>query len=424
MSLFNTSLPPLAERMRPVKLEEYVGQGHITSEDGIVGRMIAGKKPVSLILWGGPGCGKTTLARIIADTLELESFYMSAVSAGVADVRKVIDAGMKNREMGIDTLLFLDEIHRFNKAQQDSVLQAVENGSIILIGATTENPSFSIIAPLLSRTHLVTLKPLEPASLIDILDRALTTDSHLSMYSLTDTAKKLLAESCGGDARKMLNLLEALAATETGAEIDYEAVMRIIKNTPAYYDRAGERHYDTISAFIKSVRGSDPDAAIYYLARMLNGGEDPLFIARRLVILASEDIGNASPQALTIAVSAMNACAQIGMPEARIILAQAVTFLASSPKSNASYSAIDKAISDTKNDSAPIPLYLRNAPTEMLKDIGYSEGYVYPHDQVGSFSGQDYFPEGKEKVYYKPTDNGTEKAIDERLKKLWPKRRE
>ncbi len=422
MSLFSQHVAPLAERSRPDSLESYVGQEHIAGPDGIVRRMIETNRPMSLILWGGPGCGKTTLARIISDHLNLDSYYMSAMSAGVADVRKVIDTGRKNRAHGVTTLLFLDEIHRFNKAQQDSVLQAVESGDLVLIGATTENPSFSIIAPLLSRARVLKLELLSEENLKEILARVMKHDSYLSSFTLEEQAQQLLLASAGGDARKMLNLLESLASQSTAQTINADAVKKEIEHASGYYDRSGDRHYDTISAFIKSVRGSDPDAAVYYLARMLSGGEDPVFIARRLVILASEDIGNASPQALNIAVSAMQACQQIGMPEARIILSQCTTFLACSPKSNAAYTAINAALEDVKFDSSEIPMHIRNAPTTMMREMGYSEGYIYPHDVPGSFSGQDYFPENREKVYYDPTEHGSEKAIRSRLRELRPKR--
>ncbi|MBN2435045.1 MAG: replication-associated recombination protein A [Spirochaetes bacterium] len=425
MTLFNdnSSLVPLAERCRPHTLKKYIGQLHLVDNDKILFRMIEEKRLFSMILWGPPGCGKTTLARIISDTLNLDPHYLSAVSAGVADVRKIIEKGRTNRLHGIASLLFLDEIHRFNKAQQDSILQAVESGDIVLIGATTENPSFSIIPPLLSRARVFKLEPLKTGELRSILDNAIKNDSLLKIYDIADNLRDEIVKGGGGDARKMFNLLESACALSLGQTLTVDAVEQAVAASSYYYDRSGERHYDTISAFIKSIRGSDPDATIYYLARMLNGGEDPLYIARRMVVHAAEDIGNASPTALTIAVSTMTAVKNIGMPEARIVLSQCALFLASSPKSNASCMAIDEALDFVKSDVAQIPMHIRNAPTKLMEEFGYHKGYKYPHDYPGNFVQENYFPEElKDKVFYNPSENGSEKSIKERLAQLWPRR--
>ncbi|MDA3900687.1 MAG: replication-associated recombination protein A [Spirochaetes bacterium] len=426
MTLFNnnSSLVPLAERCRPLTLKEYMGQSHLIGDGKILYRMIEEKRLFSMILWGPPGCGKTTIARIISDTLNLDPYYLSAVSAGVADVRKIIEKGRSNRLHGVASLLFLDEIHRFNKAQQDSILQAVESGDIILIGATTENPSFSIISPLLSRARVFKLNPLTQSELRLILDQAIETDSLLSLYTVPDELRPAIVAGGGGDARKMFNLLESACALSAGNTVDEDAVTQAVATASNYYDRSGERHYDTISAFIKSIRGSDPDATVYYLARMLHGGEDPLYIARRMVVHAAEDIGNASPTALTIAVSTMDAVKNIGMPEARIVLSQCAIFLASSPKSDACCTAIDEALALVKDDYAEIPMHLRNAPTKLMEEFGYHKGYKYPHDYPGNFVDENYFPEEhKGLVLYRPGVNGSEKSIKERLLQLWPGRK-
>lgn len=387
---------------------------------------VIGRKTVfSMILWGEPGCGKTTLARLIADHCGMEAHFLSAVSSGVPEVRKVIERGKENRKNGVQTLLFLDEIHRFNKAQQDAVLGAVESGDIVLIGATTENPSFQVIAPLLSRSRVVRLHPLTEKDLMVILGAALENDRMLldSGVRIDAAGKAKLVALAQGDARRMLNVLEQASLLATDGTITAEVIAEALRGVVVYYDRAGDRHYDTISAFIKSMRGSDPDAAVYYLARMLVAGEDPVFIARRMVIFASEDVGNASPQALPIAVAAMTAAQNIGPPEAEIVLAQCATFLASSPKSNASYMALRKAKERAGDFSIEIPMHLRNAPTKLMSEMGYGRGYRYPHDSEGHFVNEHYLPEKLAgETYYRPSNEGSEKAIAERLARLWPER--
>lgn len=414
---------PLYERCRPRTIDDFLGQRHLLDEGRIVRTMLARKAPFSMILWGDPGTGKTTLARIIAAHCDMDSHYLSAVSAGVGDVRKIIDIGRANRERSVRTLLFLDEIHRFNKAQQDSVLGALEAGDIVLIGATTENPSFQVIAPLLSRTRVLRLHALGENDLRGILDRALAQDDELkSAAAPSDAAKDLLVRCALGDARRMLNILEAACSLAEGT-IGEPEIREAVSSTMLYYDRAGDRHYDTISAFIKSLRGSDPDAAVYYLARMIAAGEDPEFISRRMMVFASEDIGNASPNAITIAVSTFTAVKNIGMPEARIILSQCATFLASCPKSNASYLAISAALEVAGESDAAIPLHLRNAPTGLLKRMGHGSGYKYPHDYPGHFVTEQYLPDAlRGRVFYRPGDEGSEKAIRQRLHTLWPDR--
>lgn len=426
-SVNNNAITPLAERCRPVSLEDYIGQEHLTGSGKIIEKIVKSGKAFSMILWGDPGTGKTTLAKIIAESCSMEYYYLSAISAGVADVRKVIAEGEKNRRGGLQTLLFLDEIHRFNKAQQDAVLGAVEAGDIVLIGATTENPSFSVISPLLSRARVLKLNRLSDESLIKILDNALEKDPLLKERDIKfeEGVKNTLTLIGNGDARRMLNVLEVSCFISGSGPVTAEAVAEAFENTMIYYDRKGDRHYDTISAFIKSMRGSDPDAAVYYLSKMILAGEDPEFIARRMVIFASEDIGNAVPNALMMAVSTLTAVKNIGMPESEIILSQCVIFLASSPKSNASYKAIKDAKALAASDNREIPMHLRNAPTSLMKKSGYGKGYRYPHDYEGSFVQEDYLPdELKGKVFYRPTDHGSEKALKERLEKLWPARYE
>ncbi len=420
------TLTPLAERMRPRHAADYMGQSHIMGKGAIVRTMLEKKTPFSMILWGDPGCGKTTLAMLIAEDLDMESEFLSAISAGVADVRKVIQRGRENKVRGVKTLLFIDEIHRFNKAQQDAVLGAVEAGDVILIGATTENPSFSVISPLLSRARVLKLKPLSEDELLNILNQTLEKDELIKKRNIRfdDGVKEKAVKLAQGDARRLLNLLEIAVMMSESGVIDDQLLKESLKEIAVNYDKDGERHYDTISAFIKSIRGSDPDAAIYYLARMIEGGEDPIFIARRMIILASEDIGNASPQALPIAVAAMTAAQNIGFPEARIPLAQCAIFLASSPKSNATDLAIDKALGRVREGgSYEIPLHIRNAPTKLLSEIGYGKGYRYPHSYPGHFVKEQYLPdEIKDTVFYQPTNLGSEAQIKQRLETLWGER--
>ncbi len=418
-------LSPLAERCRPASIDEFIGQGHVMSQGKIVRTVIETKKPYSLILWGEPGTGKTTLAGLIAGSCSMEYYSLSAISAGVADVRKVIEKGRDNRMYGKQTLLFIDEIHRFNKAQQDAVLGAVESGDIVLIGATTENPSFSVISPLLSRTRVVRLNRLSEEELGRILDMALERDILFkdSAVEFEDGIKKTLTSLAGGDARRMLNILETAWSVSDGSAITADNIEEAVKNSMLYYDKSGDKHYDTISAFIKSLRGSDPDAALFYMARMILAGEDPLFIARRMVILASEDIGNASPAALNLAVSTYTAVKNIGLPEAEIVLGQCAAFLASCPKSNASYMGINAAKARAAKGDGEVPMHIRNAPTKLMKNMGYHKGYKYPHDFDGHFVKEDYLPEEvRGEVFYRPGEEGSEKAIAERLKRLWPER--
>lgn len=433
MSLFSNTQqtrPPLAERMRPQRLNEFIGQEHLLGENKILRRAIESDQLVSMIFWGPPGVGKTTLARIIARETESDFSAKSAVTSGVADLRKVIQQAKANRDMGKRTILFIDEIHRFNKAQQDALLHSVEDGTILLIGATTENPSFEVISALQSRCRVYKLESLREEDLNVLVDRALEQDEQLSRLNihLKSDARSLLLKLSGGDGRNVLTALELAAqlAEPDASEkriIDRSLIEEAMQRRTLLYDKKGEYHYDVISAFIKSVRGSDPDAAIYWLARMIESGEDPKFIARRLIILASEDIGNADPHALMVATSAFDAITKIGMPEGRIVLAQATTYLASAQKSNAAYLAIDEALKDIReNPPGDVPLHLRNAPTHMMKDFGYAAGYQYPHD-FGGFTEQDYLPADVQKIYYRPTTNGIEERIRERLMRLWPKRK-
>ena len=421
-------LTPLPERLRPKKLSEYVGQRHLVGEGCILRNMIDTGSLSSFILWGPPGVGKTTLARIIANTLDREFFTLSAVSAGVKDVRDVIERAKGNSifSRGAAPILFIDEIHRFNKAQQDALLGAVEDGTVVLIGATTENPSFEVITPLLSRCQVFVLKPLEVGDLKVLLDRALTEDSFLRERDIKVNETEALFRHSGGDARKLLNILEIVVNAHLADKtiiIDNKTVTECLQENVAIYDKGGEMHYDIISAFIKSVRGSDPNAAVYWLARMLDGGEDPLFIARRLCILAAEDIGLANPNALLLA----NACFQIvhtiGMPEARIPLSECTIYLASSPKSNSAYMAIAAALEAAGQDkTAAVPLYLRNAPTQLMEELGYADGYKYAHDYPGHFTDLEFMPAGFEgKTFYEPQPNKHEDALKAYLQACWPK---
>lgn len=419
---------PLAERIRPKTISEFVGQSHLLGEGKPIRLMIENDTLSSFILWGPPGSGKTTIARIIANQTKSEFFSLNAVSSGVKDVRNVIELAEQNKKIGKRTILFIDEIHRFNKAQQDALLHSIESGLLILIGATTENPSFEVIAALRSRARVFVLNELSKEDLIKIIEFALTKDEFLSSLNIKTIDKEFLIYLSGGDARILLNILEAAAIQEMNkSEINLskEIFENIVQRKNIIYDKAGEEHYNIISAFIKSIRGSDPDAALYWLARMLEGGEDPLFIARRLLILASEDIGNASPNALVLAEAAFSAVDKIGMPEARIILAQCVTYLASAPKSNASYIGIEKALEEVrKNPLAKVPLHLRNAPTKLMKELGYGSDYKYAHDYQNHFVEENYLPdELAGKQFYLPTEQGQEKKIKEWLKSLWKKKK-
>lgn len=421
-------LPPLPERMRPHDLQDYVGQKHLIGEGCILRNMLQTGNLSSFILWGPPGVGKTTLSRIVATSLGREFFTLSAVSAGVKDVREVIDRARSNSifSSGASPILFIDEIHRFNKSQQDALLGAVEDGTIILIGATTENPSFEVITPLLSRCQVFVLKSLEKQDLQELLDRALKHDEVLKYHDIEVRQTDALFRYSAGDARKLLNILEIVTGAHMNDSkiiIDNKSVTDCLQENTAIYDKGGEMHYDVISAFIKSVRGSDPNAALYYLARMLSGGEDPLFIARRLCILAAEDIGLANPNALLLANSTFQIVHTIGMPEARIPLAECTIYLASSAKSNSAYMAINEALAVAKDTQmAAVPLYLRNAPTKLMEELGYSDGYKYAHDFPGHFADLEFMPEElKGHRFYEPADNRQEDALRSRLEALWPK---
>ncbi|MDD7247928.1 MAG: replication-associated recombination protein A [Prevotellaceae bacterium] len=390
-------MPPLAERLRPKTLDEYIGQRHLVGEGAILRRMIDSGHISSFILWGPPGVGKTTLAQIIANKLQTPFYTLSAVTSGVKDVRDVIDKAKKNRFFSeASPILFIDEIHRFSKSQQDSLLGAVEQGIVTLIGATTENPSFEVIRPLLSRCQLYVLKSLEMEDLEQLLQRAITTDVELKQREIKLTETAAMMRYSGGDARKLLNILQLVVDSESShtVEITDKLVESRLQQNPLAYDKQGEMHYDIISAFIKSIRGSDPDAAIYWMARMIEGGEDPQFIARRLVISASEDIGLANPNALLLANAAFDTVMKIGWPEARIALAEACIYLATSPKSNSAYNAINTALQTVQQTgNQPVPLHLRNAPTKLMQQLGYHDGYKYPHDYPGNFTPQQYMPD-------------------------------
>ena len=422
---------PLAERMRPKTLEDFVGQKHLVGEGKPIRLMIEKSYPFSMILWGPPGTGKTTLALIMANLVKASFIQLSAVSSGVKDVRKAIEkAEYHINHTGKKTILFVDEIHRFNKAQQDSLLHSAEAGTIILIGATTENPSFEVISPLLSRCRVYVLEELAKDDFLFIISNTLKNDKFLSKKKIEIIDKDFLVKLSSGDARRLLNGIElAVRLTKPDKEGKFVLTNEIFKEAfqTKYikYDKNQEEHYNIISAFIKSVRGSDPDAAIYWMARMLNGGEDPKFIARRMIVLASEDIGNADPYALTLATSTFTAVNYIGMPEARIVLSQTAAYLASCPKSNASYKAISKAGEDVENlPMYDVPLHLRNAPTRLMKELDYGKDYKYPHEYDNHFTEQQYLPEElKNKIYYKPSDNGAEGKLKKRLNELWKKKR-
>ena len=418
--------PPLAERMRPTSLDNYIGQKHLVGPGAVIRRMIETGRINSFILWGPPGVGKTTLARIIAEQTNVPFHTLSAVTSGVKDVREVLErCTAESRSLFTKgrPILFIDEIHRFNKSQQDSLLGAVEKGIVTLIGATTENPSFEVIRPLLSRSQVYVLKSLEKEDLHTLLERAIKEDKVLSSRDIKVEETTALFRYAGGDARKLLNILDLLEQSTPEHEsivITDETVTDRLQENPAAYDRSGEMHYDIISAFIKSVRGSDPDAAIYWLARMVAGGEDPKFIARRLVILASEDIGLANPNALLLANATFDALAKIGWPEGRIILAECTIYLATSPKSNSAYLAIDKALAEVRNSgNLPVPLHLRNAPTSLMKDLGYGTEYKYAHDYHGHFVKQQYLPDTLHgHSFWRPCPNPSEQKMAERMAAL------
>ena len=418
---------PLAERLRPRTLDDYIGQQHLVGEGAVLRKMIEAGRISSFILWGPPGVGKTTLAQIIANRLETPFYTLSAVTSGVKDVRDVIEKAQKTRFFNeASPILFIDEIHRFSKSQQDSLLGAVEKGIVTLIGATTENPSFEVIRPLLSRCQLYVLKSLEKEDLLKLLDRAIHTDSILKEREIELKETGALLRYSGGDARKLLNILELVveAEPEGAVVITDEMVENRLQQNPLAYDKEGEMHYDIISAFIKSIRGSDPDAALYWLARMIEGGEDPQFIARRLIISASEDIGLANPNALLLANAAFDAVMKIGWPEGRIPLAEATVYLATSPKSNSAYLAVDAALAKVRETgNQPVPLPIRNAPTQLMKELGYHDGYKYPHDYPGHFTEQQYLPDALvNERFWHGQHNPTEEKLYQRMANYWGKR--
>ena len=420
---------PLAERLRPRCLDDYIGQQHLVGEGAVLRKMIDAGRIPSFILWGPPGVGKTTLAQIIANKLETPFYTLSAVTSGVKDVRDVIEKAQKSRFFNeASPILFIDEIHRFSKSQQDSLLGAVEKGIVTLIGATTENPLFEVIRPLLSRCQLYVLKSLEKDDLLKLLDRAIHEDVILKEKHIELKETDALLRFSGGDARKLLNILELTVEAEVGDEIVItdEIVVNRLQQNPLAYDKDGEMHYDIISAFIKSIRGSDPDAALYWLARMIEGGEDPQFIARRLVISAAEDIGLANPNALLLANAAFDAVMKIGWPEGRIPLAEATVYLATSPKSNSAYLGVDAALALVKQTgNQPVPLPIRNAPTQLMKELGYHDGYKYPHDFPGHFTVQQYLPDAlqNERLWH-GQHNPNEEKLYQRMVNYWGKRYE
>jgi len=418
---------PLAERLRPATLDDYIGQEHLIGEGAVLRKMIESGKISSFLLWGPPGVGKTTLAKIIANTLHRPFYTLSAINSGVKDIRDVIEKAQRTQFFNQpNPILFIDEIHRFSKSQQDSLLGAVEQGVVTLIGATTENPSFEVISPLLSRCQVYVLKHLDKKDLLKIVDLAMTKDVYLKTRKIVIEEDEALLRFSGGDARKLLNVLELMINSEESETITItnEKVIDRLQNNMAMYDKNGEMHYDIISAFIKSMRGSDPDASVYWLARMIEGGEDVKFIARRMLILAAEDIGLANPNAMLLAQSTFDAVHKIGNPEARIILSQCAIYLATSAKSNSAYSAIDEAIALVKSTgNLPVPLHIRNAPTKLMKELGYGKDYKYAHSYENNFAEQDFLPKQvKKHRFYKPQNNPLEMKILERLKSLWGKR--
>ena len=420
-------MQPLAERLRPRTLDEYIGQKHLVGEGAVLRRMIESGNISSFILWGPPGVGKTTLAQIIANKLDTPFYTLSAVTSGVKEVRDVIDKAKNNRFFSTASpILFIDEIHRFSKSQQDSLLGAVERGIVTLIGATTENPSFEVIRPLLSRCQVYVLESLGKDDLLELLQRAITTDEELKQRDIRLAETDAMLRYSGGDARKLLNILQLMVESESSETVTItdEAVAKRLQQNPLAYDKDGEMHYDIISAFIKSIRGSDPDAALYWMARMIEGGEDPQFIARRMVISASEDIGLANPNALLLANAAFDTVMKIGWPEARIALAETCVYLATSPKSNSAYCGSNDALQLVKETgNQPVPLHLRNAPTKLMSELGYSDGYKYPHDYPGNFATQQYLPDAlKDKRLWHAQHTPSEEKLYQQMLKLWGER--